>query len=223
MQSLDTPALPPLTTGVPDVTAQNGTGMEPSADIYARFLKNRIVFLGSEVNDQVANVIVAQLLYLAQDDPDREIQLYINSPGGSVDAGLAIYDTMNLITPAVTTSCIGMAASMGAWLLAAGAKGKRTALPNSRILIHQGSSGFRGTASDIEVHARETLRLESRMVELLAADTGQTAARIRKDIDHDYWMSAKEALEYGMIDAIIGETEKSVAADKAEAALNLSQ
>lgn len=204
----------------PMVIEQSSRG-ERSYDIYSLLLKNRIVFLGSEVNDQVANVIVAQLLYLSQDDPDREIQLYINSPGGSVDAGLAIYDTMQLITPPVTTSCIGMAASMGAWLLAGGAKGKRTALPNSRILIHQGSSGFRGTAADIEVHARETMRLEARMVEMLSHDTGQSVERIKKDIDHDYWMSAKEALEYGMIDAIIGETEKSVAADKAEDALKL--
>jgi len=212
----------PLATFAPMVVEQSSRG-ERSYDIYSLLLKNRIVFLGTEVNDQVANLIVAQLLYLAQEDPEREIQLYINSPGGSVDAGLAIYDTMHLISPPVSTSCIGMAASMGAWLLAGGTKGKRTALPNSRILIHQGSTGFRGTAADIEVHARETMRLEVRMVEMLSADTGQTTERIKKDIDHDYWMSAREALEYGMIDAIVGETEKSVAADKAEAALQLPQ
>src|SRR5881398_991634 len=137
--------------------------------------------------------------------------MYINSPGGSTDAGLAIYDTMQLITPQVATTCVGMAASMGAWLLAGGAKGKRTALPNSRILIHQGSSGFQGTAADIEVQARELLRLEARMQELLAADTGQTVDRIAHDINRDYWMSALEARDYGIIDTIVGQTDKTEA------------
>jgi ATP-dependent Clp protease protease subunit len=192
---------------------------ERAYDIYSLLLKNRIVFLGQAVDDQIANIVVAQLLYLAQDDPDREIQLYINSPGGSVDAGLAIYDTMQLIKPPVLTTCVGMAASMGAWILAGGVKGRRAALPNSRILIHQGSSGFRGTASDIEVHAREMVRLETRMVEMMAHDTGQTAERVRRDIDHDYWMNAQEALDYGVIDQIIAQSEKTRAADAAEKAV----
>src|SRR6266704_5859758 len=162
---------------VPMVVEQTSRG-ERAYDIYSLLLRNRIVFLGTQVDDTVANLIVAQLLFLAQEDPDRDIQLYINSPGGSSDAGLAIYDTMQLITPDVATTCVGMAASMGAWLLAGGAKGKRTALPNSRILIHQGSSGFQGTAADIEVQAREMLRLEARMQELLSADTGQPVERI---------------------------------------------
>jgi ATP-dependent Clp protease protease subunit len=203
---------------VPMVVEQTSRG-ERASDIYSLLLRNRIVFLGTPIDDTVANLIVAQLLFLAQDDPERDIQLYINSPGGSVDAGLAIYDTMQLITPAVATTCIGMAASMGAWLLAGGAKGKRTALPNSRILIHQASSGFQGTAADIEVQARELLRLEARMQQLLAADTGQSVERIAADINRDYWMSAREALDYRIIDHIVGETEKSRAADRAEAAL----
>ena len=203
---------------VPMVVAQSSRG-ERAYDIFSLLLRNRIIFLGSEVNDTIANLIVAQLLYLQQEDPEREIQLYINSPGGSSDAGLAIYDTMQLINNPVSTTCIGMAASMGAWLLAGGARGKRTALPNSRILIHQGSSGFQGTAADIEVQAREMLRLEARMVELLASDTGQTVERIKRDINRDYWMSATEAVEYGLIDSIVGATDATLAADLAEAAL----
>src|SRR4051794_11487192 len=203
---------------VPMVVEQSSRG-ERAFDIFSLLLRNRIIFLGSEVNDTIANLIVAQLLYLQQEDPEREIQLYINSPGGSSDAGLAIYDTMQLIANPVSTTCIGMAASMGAWLLAGGAKGKRTALPNSRILIHQGSSGFQGTAADIEVQAREMLRLEARMVELLSADTGQSVERIKRDINRDYWMSATEAKEYGLIDSIVGATEATDAADLAEAAL----
>ena len=208
----------PTAYTVPMVVEQTSRG-ERAYDVYSLLLRNRIVFLGTQVDDAVANVIVAQLLFLAQDDPDRDIQLYINSPGGSTDAGLAIYDTMQLITPQVATTCVGMAASMGAWLLAGGAKGKRTALPNSRILIHQGSSGFQGTAADIEVQAREMLRLEARMQELLAADTGQTVERVARDINRDYWMSAVEAKEYGIIDHIVGATNVSLAADRAEAAL----
>jgi ATP-dependent Clp protease protease subunit len=163
---------------------------------------------------------MAQLLYLAQEDPDRDIQMYLNTPGGSVDAGLAIYDTMQLIQPQVATTCIGICASMGAWLLAGGAKGKRSALPNARILIHQASAGFQGTAADIEVQAREILRLEARMQELLSADTGQSVDRIAHDINRDYWMSANEAREYGIIDLIVGATEATEAADRAEAAVN---
>jgi len=203
---------------VPMVVEQTSRG-ERATDIYSLLLRNRIVFLGTPIDDTVANLIVAQLLYLAQEDPDREIQLYINSPGGSIDAGLAIYDTMHLIQPPVATLCVGIAASMAAWLLAGGAKGKRQALPNSRILIHQASSGFRGTAADIEVQARELLRLEARMQELLAADTGQTAERIAHDINRDYWMSAVEAQQYGVVDTIVGQTDKTLAADRAEAAL----
>jgi ATP-dependent Clp protease protease subunit len=219
MSGVPTPPLSlPSAYMVPMVVEQTSRG-ERASDIYSLLLRNRIVFLGTPIDDTVANLIVAQLLFLAQDDPERDIQLYINSPGGSVDAGLAIYDTMQLITPAVATTCIGMAASMGAWLLAGGAKGKRTALPNSRILIHQASSGFQGTAADIEVQARELLRLEARMQQLLAADTGQSVERIAADINRDYWMSAREALDYRIIDHIVGETEKSRAADRAEAAL----
>src|SRR2546421_6340263 len=203
---------------VPMVVEQTSRG-ERASDIFSLLLKNRIVFLGTPIDDTVANLIVAQLLFLAQDDPEREIQLYINSPGGSIDAGLAIYDTMHLITPPVATTCVGIAASMAAWLLAGGAKGKRSALPNSRILIHQASSGFQGTAADIEVQARELLRLEARMQELLAADTGRSVARIKQDINRDYWMSAIEAKEYGLIDSIVGATDATVAADLAEATL----
>jgi ATP-dependent Clp protease protease subunit len=201
------------------VVEQTSRG-ERGYDIFSLLLKNRIVFLGTPIDDVVANLIVAQLLYLAQEDPDREIQMYINSPGGAVDAGLAIYDTMHLIQPPVATTCVGIAASMGAWLLAGGAKGKRSALPNSRILIHQGSSGYQGTAADIEVQARELLRLEARMQHLLSADTGQPVERIERDINRDYWMSAVEAREYGVIDTIIGTTQASDAADRAEAALD---
>jgi ATP-dependent Clp protease, protease subunit len=203
---------------VPMVVEQTARG-ERASDIFSLLLKNRIVFLGTPIDDTVANLIVAQLLFLAQDDPEREVQLYINSPGGSIDAGLAIYDTMHLIQPPVATLCVGIAASMAAWLLAGGEKGKRAALPNSRILIHQASSGFQGTAADIEVQARELLRLETRMHELLAADTGQSPERIANDINRDYWMSAAEALEYGVIDNVVGQTDKTMAADRAEAEL----
>jgi ATP-dependent Clp protease protease subunit len=212
----------PTNYSVPMVVEQSSRG-ERAYDIFSLLLRNRIIFLGTQVDDTIANLIVAQLLYLQQEDPEREIQLYINSPGGSSDAGLAIYDTMQLLSNPVATTCIGMAASMGAWLLAGGAKGKRTALPNSRILIHQGSAGFQGTAADIEVQAREMLRLEARMVELLAADTGQTAGRIKQDINRDYWMSATEAKEYGLIDSIVGATDATQAADLAEAALDIAE
>src|ERR671931_1731743 len=162
---------------VPMVVEQTSRG-ERVYDIFSLLLKNRIVFLGTPIDDSVANLIVAQLLYLAQEDPDRDIQMYINSPGGQVDAGLAVYDTMHLIQPQVATTCIGMAASMGAVLLGGGAKGKRAALPNSRILIHQASGGVQGTAADIDVQAREILRLQARMRELIANDTGQPVDRV---------------------------------------------
>src|SRR6266566_548547 len=211
----------PSNYSVPMVVEQTSRG-ERAYDIFSLMLRNRIVFLGTPVTDEVANTIVAQLLFLQQDDPDRDIQLYINSPGGAADAGLAIYDTMQLITPTVGTTCVGMAASAAAVILAGGAKGKRLALPNSRMLIHQASAGVQGTAADIEVHAREILRLNARIKELLSADTGQSVERIAQDINRDYWMSAREARDYGVIDLIHGETEASQAADRAEAAVNQS-
>jgi ATP-dependent Clp protease protease subunit len=200
------------------VVEQSSRG-ERAYDIFSLLLRNRIVFLGTPVTDEVANVIVAQLLFLQQDDPDRAVHLYINSPGGEVDAGLSIYDTMQLIAPTVSTTCVGMAASIAAVILAGGAKGKRLALPNSRMLIHQASAGVQGTAADIEVHAREILRLNARVKQLLAADTGPDVERISRDVNRDYWMSALEAKEYGLIDAIVGATDASLAADRAEAAL----
>jgi ATP-dependent Clp protease protease subunit len=209
----------PYNYTVPMVVEQTSRG-ERGYDIFSLLLKNRIVFLGTPIDDTVANLIVAQLLYLAQEDPDRDISMYINSPGGQVDSGLAIYDTMHLIQPQVATTCIGMAASMGAVLLGGGAKGKRSALPNSRILIHQTSAGFQGTAADIEVQAREIIRMNARLQEMMAHDTGQSVERIAADINRDYWMSASEALQYGVIDTIVGQTEASVAADRAEALVN---
>jgi ATP-dependent Clp protease protease subunit len=209
----------PIAYSVPMVVEQTSRG-ERAYDIFSLLLKNRIIFLGTPINDEVANTIVAQLLYLQQEDPERDIQLYINSPGGEVDAGLAIYDTMHLVLPDVATTCVGMAASAAAVILAGGAKGKRSALPNSRMLIHQASAGVQGTAADIEVHAREILRLNARVNELMAADTGQSVERIARDINRDYWMSAIEAREYGLIDTIIGTTPASLAADRAEAALD---
>src|SRR5437763_6839262 len=203
---------------VPMVVEQTSRG-ERAYDIFSLLLKNRIVFLGTPIDDTVANLIVAQLLYLAQEDPDRDIQMYVNSPGGQVDAGLAIYDTMHLIQPEVATTCVGMAASMGAVLLGGGAKGKRSSLPNSRILIHQASAGFQGTAADIEVQAREILSMNARLQELIAADTGQVVDRIKADINRDYWMSASEARDYGVVDMIVGQTEATAAADRAEAAV----
>jgi ATP-dependent Clp protease, protease subunit len=219
MKSLDELLQRPRSYAVPMVVEQTSRG-ERAYDIFSLLLKNRIVFLGTPIDDTVANLIVAQLLYLAQEDPDRDIQMYINSPGGQVDAGLAIYDTMHLIQPQVATTCVGMAASMGAVLLGGGAKGKRAALPNSRILIHQPSTGIQGTAADIEVHARETLRLNARLKELMAADMGQDIERLSRDINRDYWMSAPEAVAYGVVDMIVGGTDATAAADRAEAAVN---
>jgi ATP-dependent Clp protease, protease subunit len=204
---------------VPMVVEQSSRG-ERAYDIFSLLLRNRIVFLGTPVNDEVANTIVAQLLFLQQDDPEREIQLYVNSPGGDADAGLAIYDTMQLVSNPVATTCVGMAASAAAVILAGGARGRRSALPNSRMLIHQASAGVQGTAADIQVHAREILRLNARIKELLSRDTGQAVERISQDINRDYWMSAVEARDYGLIDTIIGATDASAAADRAEAALD---
>ncbi len=176
---------------------------ERSYDIFSRLLMDRIVFLGSSINDQLANIIVAQLLFLDADDPEREIYLYINSPGGSVYAGLAIFDTMNHLRAPVATYCVGMAASMGALLLASGKKGKRSALPNSRIMLHQPSSGYQGTAADIEIAAKEVLGTRERLNRILAKQTGQTLKKINADVDRDRWMSAEEAVAYGLVDQVL--------------------
>jgi len=175
---------------------------ERAYDIYSRLLKERIVFLGTAVNDHVANLVVAQLLFLAADDSEKDINLYINSPGGSVSAGLAIYDTMQYIKPKVSTICIGMAASMGALLLAAGTAGKRYSLPNSRIMIHQPSGGAYGQASEVEIHAKEILLMRERLNEILAKHTGKPLEQIAKDTDRDFFMSANEAMEYGLVDQV---------------------
>jgi ATP-dependent Clp protease protease subunit len=188
---------------VPLVVARGGQG-ERVLDVYSSLLQHRVVFLGSAVDDAVANLVVAQLLHLEQDDPDRDVQLLINSPGGVVDAGLAIYDTMQLIRPAVATTCVGMAASIAAVLLAGGEKGKRSALPSARVMIHQASGGLQGTGADYEVQAKELLRQNARLKDLLAADTGQPAERIARDFNRDYWMSAAEARLYGVVDAVAG-------------------
>jgi len=184
------------------VVEQTSRG-ERAFDIYSRLLSERIIFVGSAIDDQIANVIVAQLLHLESEDPDKDIALYINSPGGSVYAGLAVYDTMNFIKPDISTICVGVAMSMGALLLAAGAEGKRYALPNSKILIHQLSGGFQGPAADIEIHAKEALSLRERLDEILAAHTGQALEKVREDTDRDFFMTAGEALGYGIIDKII--------------------
>ena len=186
---------------VPMVIQDNGRG-ERSFDIYSRLLNERIVFLGTPIDDQVANLVVAQLVHLESEDPDKDINLYINSPGGSVYAGFSIYDTMQFVKPDVATYCIGMAMSMGALLLAAGAPGKRVALPNSKILIHQVSSGFQGQGSDIEIQAREVIDLKRRMEEIIALHTGQPLDRVTKDMERDYYLSADEAREYGIVDAV---------------------
>ncbi len=187
---------------IPYVIEQTGRG-ERSYDIYSRLLKDRIIFLGSEIVDDVANSIVAQLLFLESEDPDKDINIYINSPGGSVSAGLAIYDTMQYIKPQVSTICVGLAASMAAVLLAGGAKGKRFALPNAEMMIHQPLGGARGQASDIEIQARNILRTKERMNKILASHTGQNIKTIAKDTDRDNYMTADEALKYGLIDKII--------------------
>ncbi|WP_279008308.1 ATP-dependent Clp endopeptidase proteolytic subunit ClpP [Synergistes jonesii] len=187
---------------IPFVVEQSGRG-ERSYDIYSRLLKDRIVFLGTEIDDSVANVVVAQLLFLESEDPDKDISLYINSPGGSVSAGLAIYDTMQYIHPNVSTICLGMAASMGAVLLTAGASGKRFALPNAKIMIHQPMGGMQGQASDIEIHAKEIVKTRETLNKILAKHTGQPLEKITTDTDRDYYMTAEEALSYGLVDKII--------------------
>jgi len=187
---------------IPMVIEQSGRG-ERSYDIYSRLLKERVIFLVGPVNDMTANLVVAQLLFLEAENPDKDISLYINSPGGSVTAGMAIYDTMQFIKPDVSTLCIGQAASMGALLLTAGAKGKRYCLPNSRIMIHQPLGGYQGQASDIEIHAKEILYLRSRLNEILAFHTGQSIETIERDTDRDNFMSAGQSVSYGLVDKMI--------------------
>ena len=187
---------------VPMVVEQTSRG-ERAYDIYSRLLKERVVFMVGPVDDYMANVIVAQLLFLESENPDKDINLYINSPGGSVTAGLAIYDTMQFIKPDVSTICVGQAASMGSFLLAAGAKGKRHCLPNSRVMIHQPSGGFSGMASDIAIHAKEILAIKQRLNEMLARHTGKTVEQIERDADRDNFMSAHEAQAYGMVDSVL--------------------
>jgi ATP-dependent Clp protease, protease subunit len=187
---------------VPFVIEQTSRG-ERSFDIFSRLLNERVIFLGTPINDEVANLIVAQLIHLESDDPDKDISLYINSPGGSVYAGLAVYDTMQFIKPDVSTICVGSAMSMGALLLAGGAKGKRFALPNARVLIHQLMGGYEGQATDIEIHAKEVLNLRRRLDEILADHTGQPFDKVRQDTERDYFMTADEAKGYGIIDDVI--------------------
>jgi ATP-dependent Clp protease, protease subunit len=187
---------------VPMVVEQSARG-ERAYDIFSRLLKERIILLGTPIDDDVANLIVAQLLFLEKEDPDKDIELYVNSPGGMVTAGLAIYDTMQIVKPDVATICIGQAASMGAVLLAGGAHGKRYALPNARMMIHQGSAGFSGTPSDIDIQAKEILRYKALLNEILAKHTGQDVEKVKLDTDRDYFMSAGEAVEYGLIDEVL--------------------
>ena len=191
---------------VPMVVEQTSRG-ERAFDIYSRLLKDNIIFLGTPIDDQIANLIVAQLLFLEAEDPEKDINIYINSPGGSVTAGLAIYDTMQFIRPDVTTICVGMCASMGALLLTAGAKGKRFALPNSRILIHQPSGGMQGQATDVRIHAEELIRIRELTSEILAKHTGQSMTQIELDVERDRYLSAVQAKEYGLIDEVIAHRE----------------
>ena len=191
---------------IPMVVEQTSRG-ERAFDIYSRLLKDNIIFLGTPIDDQIANLIVAQLLFLEAEDPEKDINLYINSPGGSVTAGLAIYDTMQFIRPDVTTICVGMCASMGALLLTAGAKGKRFALPNSRILIHQPSGGMQGQATDVRIHAEELIRIRELTSEILAKHTGQNLQTIEADVERDRYLSATQAKDYGLIDEVIAHRE----------------
>ncbi len=202
-------------TLIPTVIEQSGRG-ERAFDIYSRLLKERIIFLIGPVNDHTANLVVAQMLFLESENPDKDIYFYINSPGGSVTAGMSVYDTMNFIKPDVQTLCLGQAASMGAFLLSAGAKGKRFALPHSRVMIHQPliSGGLGGQASDIEIHARELLKLKGKLNELLARHTGQDLARIERDTDRDNFMSAQEAADYGLVDKVISTRADALQEDK---------
>lgn len=196
-----------MSTLVPIVVEQTSRG-ERSYDIYSRLLKDRIILLGTPINDQVANLVVAQLLFLAAEDPEKDIYLYINSPGGSISAGMAIYDTMQHVKPDVQTICVGLAASMGAFLLSAGAKGKRLALPNSEVMIHQPLGGAEGQATDIEIRTKRILRIRDRLNKLLSDHTGQPLEKIEKDTDRDYFMTADEAKEYGIIDKVLDYSPK---------------
>jgi ATP-dependent Clp protease protease subunit len=189
---------------IPTVIEQTHRG-ERGWDIFSRLLNDRIIFLGSEVNDDVANIVIAQLLFLESEDPDKDVMLYINSPGGLVTAGLAIYDTMQYVRPDVATFCMGQASSMGAFLLASGARGKRYTLPHARLLIHQPMGGFSGQASDIDIHAKEVLRTRAKLNELLALHTGQSLERVKNDTERDYFMSADEAKAYGLVDEVIAD------------------
>jgi ATP-dependent Clp protease protease subunit len=193
---------------IPMVVEQTGRG-ERAYDIFSRLLKDRIVFLGTQVSDEIANLVIAQMLFLESEDPEKDIHFYINSPGGSVSAGLAIYDTMQYIRPPVSTLCVGQAASMGALLLAAGEKGKRFALPYSRIMIHQPLGGAQGQATDIDIQAREILRVREQLNNIIARHTGQSLKRIEKDTDRDFYMTAKQAVEYGIVDEVIVARKKA--------------
>jgi ATP-dependent Clp protease, protease subunit len=197
---------------IPYVTEQSPRG-ERTMDIYSRLLADRIIFLGMPVDDQIANIVMAQLLHLESEDPEQDVNIYINSPGGSVTAGLAIYDTMRFIRCDVATTALGMAASMGAFLLAAGTKGKRNALPNTRILLHQPSGGLAGQVSDVEIHARELMRTKQKMNELLAEMTGQSVEKIERDTDRDYMLGAEDAAEYGLIDRVVSRPGEGLAPD----------
>jgi ATP-dependent Clp protease, protease subunit len=208
--------IPDINALIPMVVESTNRG-ERAFDIYSRLLKDRIIFLGTPVEDQIANVIIAQMLFLEHEDPNQDIRLYINSPGGVVYSGLAIYDTMQMIKPDVATFCMGMGASMAAVLLAGGAKGKRHALPNARVMIHQGSSGFRGNVPDIEVAARETLNLTTKLVDIMALHTGQTFDKVKRDTERDYYMTAAEAREYGIVDEVLESSKLADLAAPAEA------
>jgi len=206
--------IPTVRNLVPMVVESTNRG-ERAYDIYSRLLKDRIIFLGTPVDDQIANLVIAQMLFLQHEDPEQDIRLYINSPGGVVYSGLAIYDTMQMLKPDVSTLCMGMGASMAAVLLAAGTKGKRVALPNARVMIHQGSGGFRGNVPDIEVAARETLSLTTKLTEILATHTGQEFDKVKRDTERDYYLTAQEAKEYGLVDDVL---EPHNAADAIEVA-----
>ena len=207
----------PMSALVPMVVEQTTRG-ERAYDIFSRLLKERIVLLGTPVNDQIANLIVAQLLFLSSEDSERDINVYVNSPGGSIDSGLAIYDTMQHVSPAVATICVGLAASMGAVLLCAGSAGRRASLPNSRIMIHQPSGGSQGTAADIEIQAREIIKMKKRLYRILAFHSGKTQDQIEKDSDRDYWLSSHEAKDYGLIDTVLEPKKKAPSSEELEQA-----
>ena len=211
--------IPTVENLIPMVVESTNRG-ERAFDIYSRLLKDRIIFLGTPVDDQIANLIIAQMLFLAHEDPEQDIKLYINSPGGVVYSGLAIYDTMQMIKPDVATFCMGMGASMAAVLLAGGTHGKRFALPNARVMIHQGSAGFRGAVPDIEVVARETLSLTTKLTEILAQHSGQAFDKVKRDTERDYYMTAREAKDYGIVDEVLEPTKVLAGVVHAEAVEN---